>query len=114
MEVWGKDVPLPITNASRHGIATIHQDLGLIDSLSIVENVVQTTGFGVENGRPISWRQQRKRVGGLLERLGIRLDPGTEIASLTRGNGHWWQWPERSASSRLAWWTTRRRKGVTC
>jgi ribose transport system ATP-binding protein len=85
VEVWGKDVPLPITDASRHGIATIHQDLGLIDSLSIVENVVQTTGFGVEQGRPISWRQQRKRVSGLLERLGIRLDPAVEIAALTRG-----------------------------
>ena len=28
VEVWGKDVPLPISDASRHGIATIHQDLG--------------------------------------------------------------------------------------
>ena len=36
-------------------------------------------------GRPISWRQQRKRVAGLLDRLDIRLDPGTEIATLTRG-----------------------------
>jgi ribose transport system ATP-binding protein len=85
VEVWGKDVSLPVTDASRHGIATIHQDLGLIESLSIVENVVQTTRFGVEKGRPISWRQQRKRVAGLLDRLGIRLDPGTEIATLTRG-----------------------------
>jgi ribose transport system ATP-binding protein len=85
VEIWGKDVPPPITDASRHGIATIHQDLGLIESLSIVENVVQTTRFGVEKGRPISWRQQRKRVAGLMDRLGIRLDPGTEIATLTRG-----------------------------
>ena len=85
LEVWGKDVPLPIVDASRHGIATIHQDLGLIESLSIVENVVQTTSFGVEKGRPISWRQQRKRVAGLLDRLGIRLDPGVGIAALTRG-----------------------------
>ena len=83
--VWGSDVPLPIVGASRHGIATIHQDLGLIESISITENVVQTTGFGVAGGKPISWRQQRRRVSELLSRLNIALDPGMEIGALTRG-----------------------------
>jgi ribose transport system ATP-binding protein len=83
--VWGHELSLPIAGANRHGIATIHQDLGLIDSLSITENVIQTTGFGVDRAKPIGWRQQRQRVAQLLKRLDIGLDPAMEIASLTRG-----------------------------
>jgi ribose transport system ATP-binding protein len=85
MTVWDTPVPLPITDASGHGIATIHQDLGLVDSLPIVENVVERSGFGRQGARPINWREQRRRVAALLERLGIPLDPAVEVASLTRG-----------------------------
>jgi ribose transport system ATP-binding protein len=85
MELWGANVPLPITNAGGHGIATIHQDLGLVDSLPIVENVVERSSFGTRGPRPINWRRERRRVATLLERLGIPLDPDVEIARLTRG-----------------------------
>jgi ribose transport system ATP-binding protein len=83
--VWGNDLTFPVVHAHRYGIATIHQDLGLIDTLSITENVIQTTGFGVDRARPISWRAQRRRVEQLLKRLDIGLDPATEIGRLTRG-----------------------------
>jgi len=85
MQAWGADVPLPVHDPSRYGIATIHQDLGLIESLSIVENVVERTGFGAGGARPIDWRAQRRRVSALLERLGIPLDPRMEVTTLTRG-----------------------------
>lgn len=85
MRVWGADVPLPITSPSRHGIATIHQDLGLVEGLSIMENVVERSSFGVRGLRPIDWRRQRRRVAELLDRLGIRLDPRTEVVRLARG-----------------------------
>ncbi len=83
--VWGNDVALPVRDPGRLGIATIHQDLGLVDSLSIVENVVERSSFGSRGVRPIGWRGQRQRVRELLDRLGIRIDPGVEVARLTRG-----------------------------
>ena len=51
--IWGEEVPFPIHRPHDHGIAAIHQDLGLVDTLSITENVVQTTRFGTSAGRPI-------------------------------------------------------------
>ncbi len=82
VRVWGAGVPLPIADASRYGIATIHQDLGLIDELSVTENVVGSTGFG---GRRIKWRTQHARVHALLERLGIDVDPRADIEAIGRG-----------------------------
>jgi ribose transport system ATP-binding protein len=83
--IGGADVPLPISKPGGHGIATIHQDLGLIESLSVMENVVETTDFGASGGRPISWRAQRERVSRLLDRLHIHIDPRAEVGRLTRG-----------------------------
>jgi ribose transport system ATP-binding protein len=63
-------------------IATIHQDLGLVDELSVTENVIASTGFG---GRRIAWREQHARVGALLARLGIDVDPRALVADIGRG-----------------------------
>ena len=85
MHAWGRPVALPVADAGRHGIAVIHQDLGLIDELSVTENVIGTTGFGTAPWLPIRWDGQRERVAALLRRLGIDIDPRTEVGDLSRG-----------------------------
>ena len=85
VEVWGRDVRLPISDPNEHGIAIIHQDLGLVDELSVTENIVASTRFGTTGARPISWRRQRDRAQALLDRLEIDVDPDRMIGDIGRG-----------------------------
>ncbi len=64
-------------------IAFIHQDLGLIDWMSVTENICLTRGFGRRGGL-ISWRRSRAVAEAVLRRLGVDIDPDTRIKHLGR------------------------------
>lgn len=85
LKVWGADVVFPVTSSDLNGIAVIHQDLGLVEQMSVTENVVASTRFGTRLGRPISWKRQRERVRNLLRELNIDVDPSVEVGELSRG-----------------------------
>ncbi|HVO53012.1 MAG TPA: sugar ABC transporter ATP-binding protein [Solirubrobacterales bacterium] len=67
---------------SKLPIAFIHQDLGLVDSLSIAENIALATGYASSGGL-ISWRQVRQRAGRLLARNDFHAKPSDLVSSLT-------------------------------
>ncbi len=85
LKVWDADVVFPVSSSDLRGIAVIHQDLGLVEQLSVTENVVASTRFGTSRGRPISWRRQRDRVRDLLRELDIDVDPAVDVGELSRG-----------------------------
>lgn len=61
----------------------MHQDLGLVETMSVVENLRIgrfETGFG---GR-IRWRRERERTRQLLERLNLDIDPTVEVGKLSQ------------------------------
>lgn len=67
--------------AAVHGVAIIHQELSLVPSMSVADNVF----LGREHS---SWgwmrfRRQRAGCGAALDRLGLRLDPQRAAASLS-------------------------------
>ena len=74
-DVAGKLSALPI--------AFIHQDLGLIDWMSVTENICLTRGFGRRGGL-VSWRRSRSAAETVLRRLGVDIDPDTRIKHLGR------------------------------
>lgn len=49
-------------------VRCVHQDLGLVDSLSVMDNVALTDGFRVHWGM-VSWGAQERRAEKLLERM---------------------------------------------
>jgi len=53
--------------ARAHGLAFVHQDLGLLNGLSVAENIAHVTGFRSSYGL-ISWRRQRELAGELTRR----------------------------------------------
>ena len=57
-------------DAERAGIRFVHQDLGLVDTLSSVENLALGGGFGMRHGR-IDWRGDRRRAAAELAELGF-------------------------------------------
>src|SRR5581483_8697372 len=64
-------------------IAFIHQDLGLIDWMTVAENICLTLGYPRRHGM-VDWNAARRRAGAALDALGADIDPDLRIQSLTR------------------------------
>jgi ribose transport system ATP-binding protein len=76
----GRDV----THALRRlPVAFIHQDLGLIEWMTVAENISLMLGFPRRFG-VIDWNAVRRRAAGALEVIGADLDPDRRIQDLTR------------------------------
>jgi ribose transport system ATP-binding protein len=69
--------------ASQLPIAFIHQDLGLIDWMTVAENVCLSLGFPKRAGL-IDFRAMRRRAVQALDQLGVVIDPDARIEQLTR------------------------------
>src|SRR3954452_7944709 len=63
-------------------IAFIHQDLGLVDWMTIAENVAIETGYPRSSFGTISWRKVRRAAADALAIMGSDLDPGERISAL--------------------------------
>ena len=83
--VWvdGDEVALGHPAASRHaGFRFVHQDLALVDSLSVVENLALGRGFETGAGGRILWRAERRRAHDMLASLGFKIDVRRPVAEL--------------------------------
>ncbi|MEW1843762.1 sugar ABC transporter ATP-binding protein [Nonomuraea angiospora] len=74
--------PLGSQSASAD-MAFIHQDLGLVEWMTVAENIALGMGYARRGGL-ISWRAVRRRCVDALRILAARLDPDEPIAHLTR------------------------------
>ena len=83
LELGGKalSLPLPASEAYRHGLAFVHQDLGLLPELSVMENV-RIGRFSTGRGWRIKWEEERRLVADALERFGVRVSPDTLVGAL--------------------------------
>jgi ribose transport system ATP-binding protein len=73
----------PIDPASRGRIAFIHQDLGLIDSMTAAENIAMVRGYERAWG-VISWRRTTEAGRAALEVIGGEIDPDVLVGGLSR------------------------------
>jgi ribose transport system ATP-binding protein len=64
-------------------IAFIHQDLGLIDWMTVAENICLTLGYPRRHGM-VDWRAANRRAAAALEMLGVEIEPELRIQSLGR------------------------------
>lgn len=73
-QAWVDGVPLALGDgqaAAAAGIRFVHQDLGLVGSISAVENIALTTGYLTGFGRHIRWRDEVKRTREALAGMGL-------------------------------------------
>jgi ribose transport system ATP-binding protein len=85
LTIDGESMDLPVRPAAMRklGLSVVHQDLGLIDSFSVVENL-RVGLFGVRRfSRAISWRRERELARSVLAALGADIDPDAAVAELS-------------------------------
>lgn len=64
------------------GCRFVHQDLGLVESLSVEDNLALSTGFPSRAGTVLT-RELHARAVLDLSRIGLQVDPGTAVSSLS-------------------------------
>ncbi|MGA1836622.1 sugar ABC transporter ATP-binding protein [Herbiconiux sp. 11R-BC] len=77
------DLPYPPAKAAQLGLVFVHQDLGLVPTLSITENFALSQHYDTRGLAPIRWRALRARASAELAALGhADLDPRARVADL--------------------------------
>ncbi len=85
LSIDGRAVALPVRPwlVRKLGLSVVHQDLGLIDSFSVLENM-RVGLFGVGRfTRAIRWREERELAAASLAALGADIDPSVRVAELS-------------------------------
>ncbi len=84
-EIWinGKNVPLPIPPGGfdEHGIAFVHQDLGLMPQLSVLDNWTANK-MAKDNIGFINWPKERAAAKAAFKQYGLNIDPSAKVQSL--------------------------------
>jgi ribose transport system ATP-binding protein len=84
LAIDGQEVPLPLAPGRFRElkISFVHQNLGLIPALTVVENLL--IGRLATSARwRLDWRRERAQAAALFERYGIGIDPAVEVAKLS-------------------------------
>jgi ribose transport system ATP-binding protein len=80
----GRDVDLwHLDGDDRRRIRIVHQDLGLVPTLSTIENLGLGRGYIEGTGRRILWREEAKRAQDLLLRFGLAPDVRQPVGTLS-------------------------------
>jgi ribose transport system ATP-binding protein len=83
LEIAGHAVPLPLRpgQARELGLGFVHQELGLIPSLSVVENLLLDELAAARRKR-IRWARERREANEAFARFGVKLDPRARVHDL--------------------------------
>ncbi len=83
LRVYGEPVGLPIdtTDPRRRRIAFVHQNLGLIPTISVLENL-RLEEFATRTSAFINWRAEARRASEDFARFGLDIDPNRPLSEL--------------------------------
>jgi ribose transport system ATP-binding protein len=84
LSVGGQPVDLPLAPGEfrRIGIAFVHQHLGLVPSMTVLENLL-VGEHATESHWRIGWGRQARRARALFQRFGLQLDPHASVERLS-------------------------------
>ena len=87
LSIDGAPVRLPLRpgDYSQFGISFVHQDLALIPSLTVLENL-RVSELCLKSRWYISWKEEIRAAEELLEEFGLDLDPLTKIEEVDIGS----------------------------
>jgi ribose transport system ATP-binding protein len=81
--IHGEAVPLPVPagTGEKLGLAFVHQHLGLVPSLTVLENLRMNT-IASQTRWWMNWRRETERARETFARFGLSIDPNARIADL--------------------------------
>lgn len=84
LEVQGDpiDLPLPPGRFRELGLSFVHQDLALLSSLTVVENLRAGMIVRSRMRAYVSWSAERRHAREVFERYGVSIDPAATVADL--------------------------------
>ena len=84
LKLFTQDVPLPLpaAEAKRYGLAFVHQHLGLIPSLTVLENL-RIGDFAIENRWRVDWTKEAQAAEAIFARFGLAINPKAEVSTLS-------------------------------
>jgi ribose transport system ATP-binding protein len=85
LTLHGQPVKLPLDPGDfrRLGLSFVHQNLGLVPSLNVLENL--RVGALIRPGRPfISWGREYRAAEATFARFGLDIDPSARVADLSQ------------------------------
>jgi ribose transport system ATP-binding protein len=81
VSVRGQDLHFGSPAESRRaGLRFVHQHLGILDNLNVVENVALASGYARRRSRLIDWDRQARKTERLLAKLGVEIDIWKPVA----------------------------------
>jgi len=85
LAVNGRAVRLPLVPGQFRslGLSFVHQNLGLIPSLTVVENVMMSSMARSRAWRHVSWAERRRDASRLLERFDVKLDLDATVSDVS-------------------------------
>lgn len=83
IELWGQTLPLPLDpmDIKTRGVAFVHQHLGLVPSLTVIENM-RVTALRQKTSWRVNWKKEGQAISALFAEFGLAIDPFATIASL--------------------------------
>ena len=83
LQIYGKDVGLPLSPGQfrNYGLAFVHQHLGLVPSLTVLENFV-VGDLATQQSAFLNWPELRRKARETFARFNLALDPQTPVAEL--------------------------------
>jgi ribose transport system ATP-binding protein len=86
LELNGTAVPLPLEPGRFRelGLSFVHQDLGLVPALTVVENMMVGDVARRRALARMDWRERLRRTGEALERFEVDIDPRVPVHALSQ------------------------------
>lgn len=81
--LWGQTLPLPLDpmEIKKRGVAFVHQHLGLVPSLTVIENM-RVTALRQKTPWLVNWKKEAQAISALFAEFGLHIDPFATVASL--------------------------------
>lgn len=87
MHFNGREVPLPLDPSTfrRLGMSFVHQNLGLVPSLTVLENL-RLSQIALGENRRINWRRERAEAQETLDRYNVNVEQWRRVDELSAVN----------------------------
>lgn len=83
VEVFGRTLTVPVDAPHEHGIAVIHQDIGLVDDMTVLENLGANARYGARLLAPVRVGREKAVYRELMNRLGFDFPLDAQVSTLS-------------------------------